>query len=153
VLDEAVEVEVVVVVAAVAAVAAATVATVDPAPGPVAVAVDPVARITGAGVPGVVSFCARFVALPKPRSLPIIPPPGVPGVASPFPLAPLPFPVPAPAPLPVFSSGMVEAGAVSDPAPAIDTDGRRVGAARSSFCVAALVVAAVAVGSTSACAR
>jgi hypothetical protein len=79
----------------------------------------------------------------------MIPPPGVPGVASPFPLAPLPLPVP----VPVFSSGVVVVGAVSDAPPAIDTEGRRVGAAESSFCVATLVVATVAVGSTSACAR
>ena len=140
---------VVVAAAAAATAAAATVDDADPDPCPVAVAVGPVPRVTGAGVPGVVSFCARFVALPKPRSLPIIPPPGVPGVGSPIPLAPLPLPVP----VPVFSSGMVEVGAASDPAPVIDTDGRRVGAAESSFCVATLVVAAVAVGSSSACAR
>ena len=57
------------------------------------VTVDPVARVAargdvGVGVPCAFSFCARLVALPKPRNLPIIPPPGVPGVAAPFPLSP-----------------------------------------------------------------
>jgi hypothetical protein len=47
---------VVVVVVVVAAAAAATVDDADPTPCPVAVAVGPVARVTGAGVTGVVSF-------------------------------------------------------------------------------------------------
>ena len=46
----------VVVVVVVAAAAAATVDDADPTPCPVAVAVGPVARVTGAGVTGVVSF-------------------------------------------------------------------------------------------------
>jgi hypothetical protein len=116
-----------------------------------------VGRATGAGVPGAFSFCTRFDALPKPRSLPIIPPPGVPGVTSPLPLAPLPplLPVPVLTPKPVpepLSSGVVEAGAGAAPAPPLDTDGRRVGGARSSFCVVTLVVAVVVVVSASACA-
>ena len=145
VLDGTAEVEVVVLAAAAAA---ETVDDDGPAPCPVAVAVavGPATRATGAGVTGAFSFCARFDVLPKPRSLPIIPPPGVPGVASPFPLVAL-----APEPL---SSGVVEAGAEAGvaPAPPLDTEGRRVGAAESSFCVA-LVVAAGAVVSASACAR
>ena len=47
---------VVVVVVVAAAAAAATVDDADPTPCPVAVAVGPVARVTGAGVTGVVSF-------------------------------------------------------------------------------------------------
>lgn len=117
------------------------------------VAVDPVIRVTvgvGVDVPGKFSFCARFVALPKPRNLPIIPPPGVPGVAAPFPLGPLPFPVAVPLllPAPVFapvpdplSSGV--AGVAAAPGPPLDTDGRRVGAGTSSFCVTTFDVAAV----------
>ena len=60
------------------------------------VVVDPVACVAagvGVGVPCAFSFCACLVALPKPCNLPIIQPPGVPGVAAPFPLGPLPFPV------------------------------------------------------------
>ena len=156
-LDGAVEAEVA------AGTVAGTAAADDADPTPCPVAVGPVTRVVGADVPGA-SFCARLVALPKPRSLPIIPPPGVPGVASPFPLAPLPFPVPAVPPLvpvPVFtpgsvlmalSSGAVRDGAGAAAAPPLDTDGRRVGAAESPFCVATLVVAAVAAVS-SACAR
>jgi hypothetical protein len=53
--DGAVVVAVVLVVV-VAAAAAATVDDADPTPCPVAVAVGPVARVTGAGVTGVVSF-------------------------------------------------------------------------------------------------
>jgi hypothetical protein len=90
VLDGAVEVEAAVGVALVTT-------TVDDADAEACpVTVDPVARVAGGvgvGVPGAFSFCTRFVALPKPRNLPIIPPPGVPGVATPFPLGPLPFPV------------------------------------------------------------
>lgn len=137
-----------VVVLVVVAAAAETVDDDGPAPCPVvvAVAVGPATRATGAGVTGAFSFCARFDVLPKPRSLPIIPPPGVPGVASPFPLVAL-----APEPL---SSGVVKAGAEAGvaPAPPLDTEGRRVGAAESSFCVA-LVIAAGDVVSASACAR
>jgi hypothetical protein len=146
VLDGAVEVEVV------AEVGAALVATtVDDADAEgCSLAVDPLARVVagaGVGVPGAVSFCARFVALPNPRNLPIIPPPGVPGVPTPFPLGPLPFPVavllllPAPVFAPVLdplSSGVAGAAAVAAgaaPGPSFDTDGRRVGGAgTSSFC-------------------
>jgi hypothetical protein len=149
VLDGAVEVEV-------AAEAALVTTTVDDAGAEACpVAVDPVARVAagvgvGVGVPGVFSFCVRFVALPKPRNLPIIPPPGVPGVATPFPLDPLPLPVAVPLllPVPVFapvpdplSSGV--AGAAAAPGPPLDTDGRRVGAGTSSFCAATFDVAAV----------
>jgi hypothetical protein len=156
--DGAVEVE----VAAEAALVTATVddadtdADVEACP----VAVDPaVARVAagvgvGVGVPGAFSFCARFVALPKPRNLPIIPPTGVPGVAAPFPLGPLPFPVAVPLllPAPVFApvpdplssgvAGAVGAGAAT-PGPPLDTDGRRVGAGTSSFCATTFDVAAV----------
>jgi hypothetical protein len=94
----------------------------DAVPGP-GVA-DPGARGVEGGVPGVLSPCARFVALPKPRSLPINPPAAVPGVASPFPLAPLPVLLPAPVPVavptpglltPETSSGAVAAGAALPP--------------------------------------
>ena len=67
------------------------------------VAVNPVARVAagvGVGVPCTFSFCACLVALPKPRNLPIIWPPEVPGIAAPFLLGPLPFPVAVPVPLP-----------------------------------------------------
>jgi hypothetical protein len=161
VLDGAVEVE-----AAEATVAAATAvddADADAKPCPVEVAVDPVVRVAvlvgaGVGVPGAFSLCARFVALPKPRNLPIIPPPGVPGVATPFPHCPLPFPaavVPPLLPVPAFapetelepvpeplSSGVAGAGAGA--APPLDTDGRRVGAETSSFGVVTVVLAVVA---------
>src|SRR6266403_3467656 len=76
VLDGAVGVEVAVGVAAVA-----VTTTVDDADANACPVVDPVARVAagaGVGVPGAFSFCARFVALPKPRSLPTIPPPGDP---------------------------------------------------------------------------
>jgi hypothetical protein len=154
VLDGAVEVE----VAAEAALVTATVddADADPDAEACPVAVDPVTRVTtgvGVGIPGAFSFCTRFVALPKPRNLPIIPPPGVPGVATPFPLGPLPFPVAVPLllPAPVFvpvpdplSSGMAgAAAAAAAPAPLLDTDGRRVGAGTSSFCATTFDVAAV----------
>jgi len=155
VLDVAVEVE-----AAVAAAATAVDdADADAEPCPVEVAVDPVVRVTvGAGVsaPGAFSLCARFVALPKPRNLPIIPPPGVPGVATPFPLCPLPFPAAVPPlllPVPAFapetelepvpeplSSGVAGAGVGAGAAPPLDTDGRRVGAETSSFGVVTFVV-------------
>jgi hypothetical protein len=158
VLDGAVEVE----AAAEAEAEGAPVTTVDDAgAGVVAcpVAVDPVARVAagvGVGVPCAFSFCARLVALPKPRNLPIIPPPGVPGVAAPFPLGPLPFPVAVPVPLPApafvpvldpLSSGVVgtaaaAAAAVPGPAP-LETEARRVGAGTSSFCATAFDVAAV----------
>lgn|SRR6266403_1881954 len=146
VLDGAVGVEVAVGVAAVA-----VTTTVDDADANACPVVDPVARVAagaGVGVPGTFSFCARFVALPKPRSLPIIPPPGVPGVATPFPLAPLPFPaavVPLlPIPDPLSSRvGGTGAGAGAAPGPPLDTDGRRVGAGTSSFCAATFDVVAV----------
>lgn len=140
-LDGGVEVEV-------AADAALVATTVDDA----GAAVDPVARVTagvGVDVPGAFSFCVRFVVLPKPRSLPIIPPPGVPGVTTPFPLGPLPvpvavlllFPTPVFAPVPdPLSSGVAGAAA---PGPPLDTDGRRVGEETSSFCAATFDVAAV----------
>jgi hypothetical protein len=152
VLDGAVEVEV-------AAETALVTTTVDDAGAEACpVAVDPVARVAagvgvGVGVPGVFSFCARFVALPNPRNLPIIPPPGVPGVATPFPLDPLPFPVAVPLllPAPVFapvpdplSSGVAGAAAAAGPpGPPLDTDGRRVGAGTSSLCATTFDVAAV----------
>jgi hypothetical protein len=98
----------------------------DEVPGP-GVAV-PGVRWVEAGVPGVLSPCVRFVALPKPRNLPINPPPGVPGVARPFPLAPLPVLLPAPVLVPVLvpaatpglltpeeSSGIVGAGPPAPP--------------------------------------
>jgi len=114
------------------------------------VAVDPVARVAagvGVGVPGAFSFCARFVTLPKPRNLPIIPPPGVPGVATPFPLGPLPFPVAVPLLLPApdpLSSGVAgTAAAATAPGPPLDADGRRVGAGTSSFCATTFGVATV----------
>ena len=148
VLDGAVEVEA-------TAEAALVATTVDDADAEAcSVAVDPVARVV-AGVPGAFSFCARFVALPKPRNLPIIPPPGVPGVATPFPLGPLPFPgaepllLPAPVFAPVpdpLSSGMggaAAAAAAAAPGPPLDIDGRRVGAGTSSFCATTFDVAAV----------
>jgi hypothetical protein len=160
VLDGAVEVE----VAAEAALATTTVddADADAEAEACPVAVDPVARVAGGVVvvvvvvvfvPGVFSFCARFVALPNPRNLPIIPPPGVPGVATPFPLAPLLFPVAVPLllPAPVFapapdslSSGVAgEAAVAVAPGPPLDTDGRRVGTGASSFCATTFDVAAV----------
>jgi hypothetical protein len=122
------------------------------------VAVDPVTRVTagvGVGVPGAFSFCVRFVALPKPRNLPIIPPPGVPGVTTPFPLGPLPFPVTVPLllPAPVFapvpdplSSGVAGAAAAATaPGPPLDTDGRRVAGTSSlaTFDIAAVLAAVV----------
>ena len=141
-LDGVVEVE------AVAEAGAALVTTTVDNAGPEAeacpVAVDPVARVAagvGVGVPCAFSFCARRVALPKPRNLPIIPPPGVPGVAAPFPLGPLPFPVAVPVPLPApafvpvldpLSSGVVgtaaSAAAVPGPPP-LEIEARRVGTA------------------------
>lgn len=148
VLDGAVEVEV-------AVGAALVTTTVDDAGAEACtVAVDPVARIAGAvgvGVPGAFSFCARFVVLPKPRNLPIIPPPGVPGVATPFPLCPLPFPVAVPLlPAPVFAPGpdplsstVAGAAGAGAPAPPLDTDGRRVGTETSSFCATTFDVDAV----------
>ena len=147
VLDGAVEVDVTVG----AALLTTTIDDPDAEAGPVAV--GPVARVAGgvgAGVPGAFSFCARFVALPKPRNLPIIPP-GVPGAATPFPLGPLPFPVAvtlllpaagfAPVPDPL-SSGVAGAAAAA-PGPPLDTDGRRVGRGTSSFCATTPDVAAV----------
>lgn len=153
VLDGAVEVEV-------GAEAALVTTTVDADAEACPVAVETVARVAGGvgvgvdagvsvSVTGAFSFCARFVALPKPRNLPIIPPPGVPGVATPFPLGPLPFPVavvlllPAPTFAPVpdpLSSGVAGAAATGPP---LETDGRRVGAGISSFCAATFDVAAV----------
>ena len=140
----------------VAADAALVVTTVDDADAEACpVAVNPVARVTAwvsVDIPGAFSFCARFVALPKPRSLPIIPPPGVPGVTIPFPLGPLlvpvvvtlllPAPVFAPVPDPL-SSGVAGAAAAAAPGPPLDTDGRRVGEGTSSFCAATFDVAAV----------
>jgi hypothetical protein len=143
VLDGAVELEV-------AAEAALVTTIVDDADVEAcSVAVVPVARVAagvGVGVPGAFSFCARFVALPKPRNLPIIPPPGVPGVATPFPVAvPLPLPAPVFALVPdPLSSGMAGvAAAAAPPGPPLDTDGRRVGAGTSSFCATTFDVAAV----------
>ena len=151
VLDGAVEVE----VAAEVALVAATVDDDDAATEACPVGVDPVIRVTvtvGVDVPGAFSFCARFVALPKPRNLPIIPPPGVPGVVTPFPLGPLPFPVAVELllPVPVFapvpdplSSVVAGAAAAAAPGPPLDTDGRRVGAGTSSFCAITFDVAVV----------
>jgi hypothetical protein len=136
VLDGAVEVEVEVGAEA----EAAPVTTVDDADAEdCPVAVDPVARTAGGVgvvVPGAFSFCARFVALPKPRNLPIIPLPGVPGVAAPFPVAPVPDPL---------SSGVAgtAAATAAGPGPPLDTDGRRVGAVTSSFCATTFDVVAV----------
>lgn len=115
-LDGAVEVEVEVAVGA----APVTTTVVDADAKVCPVAVDPVARIAGGvvvvvAVPGAgaFSFCARLVALPKPRNLPIIPPPGVPGVVTPFPavLSLLP-PAPVFALVPdLLSSGVAGAAA------------------------------------------
>ena len=158
VLDGAVEVEVAAEVALVTATVDDADADADANAEACPVAVDPaVARVAagvgGVGVPGAFSFCARFVALPKPRNLPIIPPPGVPGVATPFPPGPLPFPVAVPLllPAPVFapvpdplSSGVAgAAAAAAAPGPPLDTDGRRVGAGTSSFCATTFDGAAV----------
>lgn len=142
--DDAVAVVVVVVVVPVVIVVEVTVTAIgvtptpvdDAAPAPAPVAVGPGVRGAGPGVPGALSFCARFVALPKPRSLPINPPPGVPGVTLPpfpAPVSLLSIPVFAPAPgAPVdgpLSSCTVGTGVGTGvaPAPPFDTDGRRVG--------------------------
>jgi hypothetical protein len=156
VLDGAVEVE-----AAAEAGAAPVTTTVDDAAAEAEacpVAVDPVARVAagvGVGVPCAFSFYARLVAFPKPRNLPIIPPPGVPGVAAPFPLGPLPFPVgvPVPLPAPAFvpvlnppSSGVVGTDIAAAAAPGqapLETEAQRVGAGTSSFCAATFDVAAM----------
>ena len=126
VLDGAVEVEVT------AEEAALVTRTVDDAAAEAEacpVAVDPVGRVAvgvGMGVPCAFSFCARLVGLPKPRNLPIIPPPGVPGVAASFPLGPLPLPVAVPVPLPApafvpvldpLSSGVVGTAAAAAAVP------------------------------------
>ena len=66
--------------------AAVTVAVTVVAAAGVAGVVGTGGRVEGPGVPGALSFCARFVVLPSPRNLPINPPPGVPGVASPVPV-------------------------------------------------------------------
>jgi hypothetical protein len=130
---------VVVVVAAAAGTATATVEGADPAPATATVAVGPGVRTTGPGVPGVVpSFCARFVVLPRPRSFPMSPPPGVPGIPVPFPTAVSWLSVPAFAPPPVAVAGPLSSSIVGTgtgagagtgvaPAPLFDTDGRRTG--------------------------
>ena len=129
-----------VVVVLVAGVAAATtVEDADPAPATPPVAVGPGVRTTGPGVPGALpSFWARLVALPRPRSLPMSPPPGVPGVALPFPTAASLLSVPAVAPAPAAVAGPLSSSVVGTgtgagagtgvaPAPPFDTDGRRMG--------------------------
>ena len=139
--------DVVVVVVVVAVVAAATtVEGADAAPATPPVAVDPGVRTTGLGVTGALpSFCARFVVLPRPRSLPMSPPPGVPGVTPPpFPtavslLSVLVFALPPAAVVVPLSSSVgtgtgtgtgTGAGTGVAPATPFDTDGRRMGAVK-----------------------
>ena len=98
------------------------------------VVVNPVACVAagvGVGVPCTFSFCVCLVALPKPRNLPIIQPPGVPGITAPFPLGPLLFPVAVPVPLPApafmpmldpLSSGVVGTAAAAPGPPLLETE-------------------------------